>query len=207
MHEDVDEVVTPSWPAPPWQLEGDAWFGWFTTRHGWRPPAGLTAVGRGRRILVGVFRFRGEIRYDEVTVASPVRDGWRIGMFARHVWVSTEQAAKAKKEVWGLDARVAPFIWTEAGVQVLTGTNSTVAIGLSTVRTDRGGFAPRVPAPGFTILSGVPSLIPSSVKARGGPGRIHVEEWQGESLPVLVDANGAFGMRARLVELVLPEPC
>ena len=188
--------------SPPWQLTGTAWFGWFPAADPWQPPEPFAPVGGGRGAVVSVFRFDGDPSYDEMTIASPVRSGARIAMFARQCWVSDPRVAQMKGACWGIDAGVAQFTWTAERVEVDADGEKLAGLRLPS---PRGRFALPVsglPAPGFVRKDGQPAVVRSTLRGRVARAAMALEESAG--LPAFARHHTGSGIFVRIARLTLP---
>jgi hypothetical protein len=152
--------------------------------------------------VVSVFRFDGDPSYDEMTIASPVRRGASVAMFARQCWVSDPRVAHLKSACWGIDAGVAQFTWTAETVEVEAAGEKLAGLRLPAAR---GRFALPVsglPAPGFVLKDGEPALIRSRLRGRVARAAMAVEK--PSALPAFARHETGFGLSVRIAELTLP---
>jgi hypothetical protein len=157
--------------------------------------------------VVSVFRFDGDPHYDEITIASPVRRGARIAMFARQCWVSDPRVAHLKGVNWAIDAAVAQFTWTEQGVDIEAAGERLARVRLPTARSRFTPVLPGLPAPGFVLKDGQPVLIGSRLRGRIARAAMTLEPPAGPAagaLPVFARRDSGFGISVRIIELTLP---
>lgn len=104
-----------SYPAEPWDLHGKAAASLFVVpaeRLG-VPPPGTKLVTFGRSALVTAAFFRylapSALRYDEVMVTVLVREGWRLRIWIRQIWVDSPASRDGGSELWAIPKDMAVF--------------------------------------------------------------------------------------------------
>jgi len=191
-------------PPPPWRLGGRAWIGLFRADGRVSVPTGLRPLFGSRWVVIILARYlTGTLRYDELIVGTPVRRGFRVGVWVADIWVSLERSRHAGRSIWGLPKELAEFRWHEGGVRVHDRSGLVAALQL-----DDGHLRHLpvcVPAAGVGQLGGDWAWTTARVRASLGTTRLTIADWS-DRLPFRPRARPVLSAAVRSFRMTVPTP-
>ncbi|UUN26332.1 acetoacetate decarboxylase family protein [Streptomyces sp. FIT100] len=191
----VDLPPEVPYPPPPWHVTGQLWMAAAECSHEIAVPSDLNAVGRARRLVIGLVRYgTGTLRYDELAVGSLVRRGHRIGMLAQHVWVDEPASLWGGRRLWGIPKQLASFEWDGPAVCIRSGASPLAEL---MVRPAANWILRPLPLPlpatGFGQVGDQRVFLPGRMRARLAPATIEIRRWSAPLPPITGTHLGALG--------------
>ncbi len=202
---DIPAIPPPAaYPPAPWRSRGTMWAGLLNVQRPLPVPAGFSPLLDPRRLAVLLIRYReGTLCYDEFVTGTPVRRGFRTGLWVQSIWVDNPASLWGGRRIWGVPKEMATFSWTDDGVR-LTGIRGTIAA-LTLRSRSRWSLPMPLLAAGFGLLDDRVQYFLGRLWGGVAPATMHITSWS-EELPALSARTTWPGIRVDRFRMTVGKP-